>query len=395
MSFSLEGIGTALPEHRLTQEEAVELHATFCRFEKREARTLRALYRRSGVKTRHSVLLEGSEGSLPERQRFYPPAEADDDRGPTTVRRMEMYERHAPGMAVSAARDALEGAELDAEEVTHLVTVSCTGFLAPGIDAAIVETLGLPRAVQRTHVGFMGCHGALNGLRVADSFAGGDPDAVSLVCAVELCTLHFSYEKDPELIVANALFSDGAAAVAGRSSAKVGPSTPAAARSSHGSSSPGGTPPSRGGKGGRGDRAPWQVAASGTALLTDSGDAMTWRIGDHGFRMTLSPRVPELIEANLRPWITGWLKEHGLALDDIGSWAVHPGGPRVLTSVERALDLPEEATAASREVLSECGNMSSATVLFIVDRLMKREAAAPCVALAFGPGLAVEATLLT
>lgn len=122
---------------------------------------------------------------------------------------------------------------------------------------------------------------------------------------------------------------------------------------------------------------------------------MTWRIGDHGFRMTLSPRVPELIEANLRPWITGWLKEHGLALDDIGSWAVHPGGPRVLTSVERALDLPEEATAASREVLSECGNMSSATVLFIVDRLMKREAAAPCVALAFGPGLAVEATLLT
>lgn len=376
MSFALEGIGTALPEHRLTQAEAVELHATFCRFEKREARTLRALYRRSGVETRHSVLLDGSEGRLPERQRFYPPAEDDDDRGPTTVRRMEMYERHAPGLAVSAARDALEGAELDAEEITHLVTVSCTGFLAPGIDAAIVETLGLPRAVERTHVGFMGCHGALNGLRVADSFAGRDPDAVSLVCAVELCTLHFSYEKDPELIVANALFSDGAAAVAGRSSLDAGRSV-------------------EGREEGRGSGPPWRVAVSGTSLLTDSEDAMTWRIGDHGFRMTLSPRVPELIEAKLRPWITGWLKEHGLSLDDIGSWAVHPGGPRVLTSVERALDLPEEATAASREVLAECGNMSSATVLFIVDRLKKRKAAAPCVALAFGPGLAVEATLLT
>lgn len=375
MSFRLEGIGTALPEHRLTQEEAVELHATFCRFGKREARTLRALYRRSGVETRHSVLLEGSEGSLPERQRFYPPAEDDDDRGPTTVRRMEMYERHAPGLAISAARDALEGAELDGEEITHLVTVSCTGFLAPGVDTAIVETLGLPRGVQRTHVGFMGCHGALNGLRVADSFAGRDPDAVSLVCAVELCTLHFSYEKDPELIVANALFSDGAAAVAGRSSAD--------AKRSVG-----------GRKGGRGDGGDWRVAASGTSLLADSEDAMTWRIGDHGFRMTLSAQVPELIEATLRPWITGWLEEHGLSLDDIGSWAVHPGGPRVLTSVERALDLPKEATAVSREVLSECGNMSSATVLFIVQRLKERGAPGPCVALAFGPGLAVEATLL-
>ena len=376
MSFRLEGIGTALPEHRLTQEEAVELHATFCRFEEREARTLRALYRRSGVETRHSVLLEGSEGSLPERQRFYPPAEDGDDRGPTTLRRMEMYERHAPGLAISAARDALGGAELDVEEITHLVTVSCTGFLAPGVDTAIVETLGLRRDVQRTHVGFMGCHGALNGLRVADSFAGRDPDAVSLVCAVELCTLHFSYEKDPELIVANALFSDGAAAVGGRSSAEA-----------------------KGAVGGRtvgrGDGADWRVAASGTSLLADSEDAMTWRLGDHGFRMTLSPRVPELIEANLRPWMTGWLKEHGLSLDDIGSWAVHPGGPRVLTSVERALDLPKEATAVSREVLSECGNMSSATVLFIVRRLKERGAAGPCVALAFGPGLAGEAPLLT
>lgn len=387
MSFVLQGIGTALPEHRLTQKEAVELHASFCRFDEREARTLRALYRRSGVKTRHSVLLEGSDGSLPERQRFYPPAVDDDDRGPTTVRRMEMYERHAPALAVAAARDALERGGLDVAEVTHLVTVSCTGFLAPGVDAAVIEALELGRAVQRTHVGFMGCHGALNGLRVADSFAGGDAEAVCLVCAVELCTLHFSYEKDPELIVANALFSDGAAAVVGRSSATVG--VPSA------TATPG--RPSGGGisTGGPGGGAPWRVTASGTSLLADSEDAMTWRIGDHGFRMTLSPRVPDLIEAKLRPWITGWLCDHGLTLEDIGSWAVHPGGPRVLTSVERALDLPADATEVSREVLSECGNMSSATVLFIVDRLRSRGAPGPCVALAFGPGLAVEATLLT
>jgi predicted naringenin-chalcone synthase len=396
VSFVVEGIGTALPEHRLTQDEAVELHATFCRFDEREARTLRALYRRSGVETRHSVLLEGSDGDLQRRQTFYPPAEDDDDRGPTTLRRMERYERHAPALAVSAAREALDGASLDVGEITHLVTVSCTGFLAPGVDAAIVETLGLSRAVRRTHVGFMGCHGALNGLRVADSFAGRDPDAVCLVCAVELCTLHFSYEKDPDLLVANALFSDGAAAVAGRSSAAGRSSTGRSSTAAQGASSAAGRS-SEGGDGekdgGKGDA--WRVAATGTALLPGSEDAMTWRIGDHGFRMTLSPQVPDLIEANVRGWVTGWLAGHGLDLDDIGSWAIHPGGPRVLSSVARALDLSDEATAASSEILSECGNMSSATVLFILERLGRRGAPAPCVALAFGPGLAVEATLLT
>ena len=387
MSFVAHGFGTALPEHRLTQKEAVELHATFCRFDHREARTLRALYRRSGVETRHSVLLDGSDGDLARRQSFYPPALDDEDRGPTTLRRMEMYERHAPLLAIDAARRALRSSGIAADDVTHLITVSCTGFLAPGVDAAIVDGLSLPRDVQRTHVGFMGCHGAINGLRVADSFASGQPGAVPLVCAVELCTLHFSYEKDPELIVANALFSDGAAAVVGRASATAGNGR-----------RPGAFSPAveaADTEGGDGGTTPWAIAASGTCLLRDAADAMTWRIGDHGFRMTLSPEVPGIIEAELRPWVERWLAEHDLSLEDVGSWAVHPGGPRILTSVERSLGLPERATAVSREILSACGNMSSATVLFILERLRRRGTPLPCVALAFGPGLAVEAVLLT
>lgn len=382
MTLELRGIGTALPEHRLTQNDAVELHASFCGFDDGKARTLRALYRRSGVTTRHSVLLNGSEGELAERQSFYPPAETEGDPGPTTVRRMTEYERHAPPLAVAAARRALGAAEVDAGEVTHLVTVSCTGFIAPGVDSAIVEELGLGRETERTHVGFMGCHGALNGLRVADSFTRGDPEAVPLICSVELCTLHFSYAWDPELLVANALFSDGAAAVVGRSD---------------GASGPGVFPPEAdGGHAGRGrsDGDPWRLAATGTLLLSEAEDAMTWRIGDHGFRMTLSPQVPELIEANLRPWIESWLGDLGLDLADVGSWAVHPGGPRILSSFRRALELPREATAVSAEVLAEFGNMSSATVLFILERMRARKTARPCVALAFGPGLAIEATLL-
>jgi len=124
-----------------------------------------------------------------------------------------------------------------------------------------------------------------------------------------------------------------------------------------------------------------------------SADAMTWRVGDHGFRMTLSAQVPVLIEAHLRDWLDGWLAGHGLDVDGVESWAVHPGGPRILGAVERAVGLNREDTAGARAVLAECGNMSSPTILFILDRMRAAGAPAPCVALAFGPGLVVEATL--
>jgi predicted naringenin-chalcone synthase len=243
------------------------------------------------------------------------------------------------------------------------VTVSCTGFVAPGLDAHVIGALGLPPTTRRTHVGFMGCHGALNGLRVADSFVDADPDALVVMCAVELCSLHFAYGWDPEMLVPNALFSDGAAAVVGRS---VGSAPPGA----------------------------WRVEACGTYLLPDSGEDMTWRIGDHGFRMTLSARVPEVIAAGVGDWLESWLGESGLAVKDVASWAVHPGGPRILGAVERAAGLGRDQTQTSRDVLSEFGNMSSATVLVILDRLRAASAPRPCVALAFGPGLVAEAVLL-
>lgn len=368
MRLRIDGIGTAVPRHRLTREDAVALHASFCLIDETRARTLRALYRRSGVDTRGSVLLDASEGDLELRQAFYPRAVDEQDRGPSTDARMAAYACHAPALALQAARTALERGRVAPGEVTHLITVSCTGFVSPGVDAALVEGLGLGRSTERTNVGFMGCHGALNGLRVARSFVGTDPAAVPLLCAVELCTLHFAYGWDPEMLVANALFADGAAALVGREE-----------DGAHGASG----------------RTPWHVTATGTCLLESSEDAMTWRVGDHGFRMTLSARVPELIEQHLEPWLEEWLGELGLSRDAIGSWAVHPGGPRILGAVERALDLGREATATSREVLAEHGNMSSPTVLFIVDRMRAAGAALPCVGLAFGPGLVVEATLFT
>ncbi len=359
--FAILGQGTALPEFSIgTDESLIYAEEHFCKT-KEQARRLKALYRLAGVKTRHTVVLGGEPGS-PNRQPFFPAPKDLDDLGPSTRERLEKYEADALPLALDASRKALSESAIPAQDITHLITVSCSGFAAPGVDIGLIKGLGLRDTVQRTHVGFMGCHGALNGLRVARGFTESDPNARVLLCAVELCSLHYHYGWDNERVVANALFSDGAAAVVG--AAQEGESTDA-----------------------------WRIGATGSCLIPDSEDAMTWRIGDHGFDMSLSARVPQLIGTYLGDWIKSWLAESGLALKDIKSWAVHPGGPRILGSVVSALELDREAVAVSREVLRNHGNMSSPTLLFILKQLREDQSELPCVALGFGPGLMAEATL--
>ncbi len=356
---AIMGWGTALPEHGLEQAAAAAL-ALELEGEAADNRRLPALYRRSGVQRRHSVLVKAGAGGAPQMDLLRPP-EPGDGRGPTTAARMAVYQQHGLPLAARAARAALADAGVAAGSITHLVTVSCSGFVAPGVDIGLVDELGMRRDVERTHVGFMGCHGGLNGLRVARAFAEADPAARVLVCAVELCSIHYQYGGDAGQVVANALFADGAAAaVVGTDSGE-----------DH-----------------------WRLAATGTMLMPDSLEEMGWRIGDHGFEMTLSTRVPELIGAHLRPWLEQWLGGAGLRPEDVASWAIHPGGPRILDGVERSLGLDGEALAVSRAVLAEYGNMSSPTVLFILERLLRAGAPLPCVALAFGPGLVVEGVLL-
>lgn len=361
MSLVILGLGTALPPTRIDQETAVRLAQTVCSRTPEQAQLLPLLYRLTGIETRHLVLPPELVGDVLDGTRVSGSSilSAVADTGPTTEERMAHYARLAPPLALDAARAALDRSGRAAADVTQLVTVSCTGFHAPGVDRALIADLGLSPEVGRTHVGFMGCHGAINGLRVASAFAGADPSAVVLVCAVELCSLHYHYGWDPEKMVANALFADGAAAVVGAAS---------------------------------GDG--WRVAATGSCLFADSADAMTWNVGNHGFTMSLSPKVPELIVRNLGPWLERWLRRHGLSVAAIASWAIHPGGPRILASVGEALGLERATMAVSREVLAECGNMSSPTLLFILDRLRQRNATRPCVALGFGPGLVAEAMLL-
>ncbi|APW64274.1 type III polyketide synthase [Paludisphaera borealis] len=353
----IAGIGTALPPHRILQSEAATIAKQFSCETPAQERLFGTLYRRAGVEGRNSIVLRTSEGPLEGRQEFY------GGDAPTTRDRMKRYEESAGALAVAASRTALDEAGTGPERVTHLVTVSCSGFYAPGFDVALIKRLELSRSVARTHVGFMGCQGALNGLRAARAFVEADPRSVVLLCAVELCSLHLQYGWDADAIVANALFADGAGALVVESGAAD-------------------------------STACYRVVASASTLIDDSEDAMSWRVGDHGFTMTLSSRVPDIINGHLRPWLESWLRLHGLGLDDVGSWAVHPGGPRILSAFEEATGLDRAALEVSHRVLADYGNMSSPTILFILDRLRREGGAKPVVALAFGPGLSVEAALL-
>jgi predicted naringenin-chalcone synthase len=345
-------VATALPPMRIDQDTSIAAARAMCGADAEQSQTLEALYRNSGIRTRH-VVYDGAEvefiafGRGACESPFVP---GGHERGPSTGVRMQRFEREAERLAISAAREALASAALDAQAITHLVTVSCTGMSAPGIDIALIKHLGLSLNVERTNVGFMGCHGALNGLRVARALVDGHGAHV-LLCAVELCSLHNYYGWNPKRIVANALFADGAAA------AVVCPDQ-------------------------LGSLDCWRIAASGAGIFPDTEWAMDWRIGD-----------PGLIEEGLGCWMSSWLEANGLRRHDIASWAVHPGGPRILDAFQAALGLRDEATACSRSILDRYGNMSSATVLFILQELMRSGGGRPCVAVGFGPGLAVEASL--
>ncbi len=226
---------------------------------------------------------------------------------------MQRYEREASQLTVQAATNALIDAVVDPQQLTHLVTVSCSGFSAPGVDLDLIEKLGLNRTVSRTHVGFMGCHGALNGLRVARAIALSEPDAIVMVCAVELCTLHYQYGWDPQKIVANSLFADGAAAVVGRGSVD---------RASTDVALPGG------------------VVGNYSFVVPDTADMMTWKIGDHGFEMTLSPEVPGIITRYLPSALSEFLGRFDLTISDVRSWAVHPEVRGFWLLRQRPLDCP-------------------------------------------------------
>jgi len=303
----------------------------------------------------------------------------------------------SPDLFARAAEEALAGAAgITAADVTHVVTVSCTGFFAPGPDYLLVRRLGLPATTRRLHIGFMGCYGAFPALRSARDTCLADPDAVVLVVCAELCTLHLRSSDDPDAIIASSVFADGAAAAV--VTARPAPT----------------------------GETVLDLDVLETVLTPVGEDDMAWSIGDQGFDMVLSSYVPHIVEENIDDALVPLLAAEGVGVGDVTRWAVHPGGRSILDRVQQRLGLSDPQMAPSREVLRTRGNMSSATVLFILREhlvpdavsdavpdgardgaLVDVSAAAPAgaadvapvrervCAMAFGPGLTVETSLLT
>jgi len=363
MNLQIVGLGIAEPLYSIERDRSIEFAQSLLYKPGRETRGLPALYRMSAVMHRGSVLLSQDDQDVSATQTFYPSADGPEQRGPSTECRMERFASEALSLARNACQNAMDDASVTSDLITHIVVVTCTGFYSPGLDVELIEKLSLSPETERVQVGFMGCHAAINGLRVARGLAAADHDATVLLVCIELCTLHYQYGWDTDRVVSNSLFADGAAAVVLRA---------------------------------QGDRATESpsVIATGSMLVLDSKEAMTWRIGNNGFEMTLSAEVPGLIEAKLHAYITTWLAKHNLTINEIGGWAAHPGGPRILKAVETALELQPTALACSRAVLSDHGNMSSATMLFILRRFMDSNVPRPWLMLGFGPGLEIEVALI-
>jgi len=344
----LNAIGLAVPAHDVHRAFLDHVRTRIVGERRRDL--FERMAERSGIAHRRSVL---AHDRPPEAggEIFYAP-----DRFPGTGERMRRFEREAPGLAAVAVEDLLCKAGPDAlAGVTHLVVTGCTGFAAPGIERDLVERFALPRTVERTLVGFMGCNAAFNALKIARHAVRSDPAARVLVVSLELCTLHFQDTSTMEQILCFMLFADGcAAALVTAESAGLA------------------------------------LDRFHSTLLPASADDITWRIGDAGFDMRLSGRVPGLIGRGLPAEMTAILGDRPRAAVDL--WAVHPGGRSILDAVEDTLALPPDALATSRGVLRDFGNMSSATVMFVLERMMRAPPAGRSgVAMGFGPGLSVEA----
>jgi predicted naringenin-chalcone synthase len=342
MTARLQAIGTAMPDYVFKQAEIVE---EFFARQPGWDPAWAEVFANSGVERRASVI----DPSWYARPR-------------STADRMREFVPAARRLGAEAARRALERAGPEAAaEVGDLLAVSCTGYSGPGLDVHLVDDLGLGDRVQRLAVGHMGCYAALPGLRTAAALAAASGRRALVTC-VELCTLHLQPARTREEAVYQALFGDGAAA------ALVGPGGPGPA-----------------------------IAGSATVTVPGSEERMGWLVGDDGFRMWLSPRVPALVERGVGRLVEELLGPHGLTAADVACWAVHPGGPEIIDRVQRRLGLGDAQLARSREALADGGNRSSATVLFILEQLLHSGEAEPgqwIVALAFGTGLTLEALLL-
>ncbi len=348
-------IGTAVPTYCHQQSDIMAFMQSIYAVNEVEKRKIKFLYHQSGINQRYSVLPDYSRAM--KDWKFYPHSESLEP-FPTLEQRMAVYNKQAPLLSVDAIRDCLDDVA-SIRDITHLITVSCTGMSAPGLDLQIMELMDLDKNIFRTSVNFMGCYAAIHALKIGDALCKSNSYAKVLIVCTELCTLHFQREATMDNIASSLLFGDGSAAVLMTSNSD--------------------------------DRSGVTLTSFYSEVIPKGKRDMAWEISSSGFLMTLSGYVPELIEEDFDAVTKRSLKESRLQLQEITDWCVHPGGKRILQAIEHSLGLRKEDLQASYDVLCNYGNISSASILFVLKNLLKNKNEKRNIfATAFGPGLTVE-----
>ena len=358
MPSYIQSIATALPDYVTSQDKIADFMVRNFNLDEVEERKLRVLYRASGINQRYSVL-EDFSTNLNGRSFF------KEDSFPTSKPRMDLFQKKALELSSNAVTEATKNAKIEYSEITHLITVSCTGMYAPGLDIELIETLKLNTDIQRTSINFMGCYAAFNALKTASNIVTSNPEAQVLVVCVELCSIHLQPKKDDENLLANAIFGDGAAAMI-INGLKSGKSL--------------------------------ELSNFYSDLALTGKGEMGWFIGDNGFEMRLSTKVPDVIKEGISLLTKKLLSKVGLETSDIDFFAIHPGGKRILEVIEEELGISKEQDAPAREILRSYGNMSSPTILFVIkhifDQLSSEDDQKHLLSFAFGPGLTLESAVL-
>ncbi len=321
--------------------------------DEKNRKLLPILYRRSGIETRYSVF---PDFSLARGQwDFF----GNNCTVPSLEQRMSLYNQKAVDLSANAINNCLQ--DVDIQSITHLITVTCTGISAPGLDILLMQKLNLSPNIVRTSVNFMGCYAALHALKIADAFCHADASAKVMVVCTELCTLHFQKSNDVDAILSSTLFADGSAAC-----------LVTAEKEAEG----------------------LEIKQFYSKVALSGQEHMAWQLSSNGFLMTLSNHVPKLIKEEIKNLLESSLSQLKLTIDKITNWAIHPGGKNILEAVEHSLGLSHEDLAKSYDILKNYGNMSSPTILFVLKEMMQEKKQGNIFAVAFGPGITMESVIL-
>ncbi|MEP7165385.1 MAG: type III polyketide synthase [Ferruginibacter sp.] len=353
-------IATGVPLYKHKQEELFNFaEKVYCKDEA-EKRKLRFLYQHSGIDHRYSVVPDYSVHAS--ERTFFPPA-ADLEPFPSIECRMKIFHKHAAQLSVKTIEDCIKG-KISKEEITHLITVSCTGLSAPGIDLQVMEIMNLSKNIVRTSVNFMGCYAAVHGLKLANAFCNSSKNANVVVVCTELCTLHFQKDISADNMTSSLLFADGCAAMLVR-----------------------------------GDNSPGKgifVQNFFSDVSFQGKKDMAWELSSKGFLMTLTGYVPDLIKEDFKGLVDKALDTAGKKIEDVTHWCIHPGGKKILESISSSMGIKNDSLRYSYDVLKDYGNMSSPTILFVLKKILSEfEQDAPAqnnmiFGAAFGPGLTME-----